>query len=178
MGRIDQVAVLTSFARAAAISTLALKGSRYIPKPLKWIVLFLLALNGRSFPLLWHCKFQSFIFVKLSSVQRSIWTCGGGSSPEACVRTMHLLTPFPSLSTIVFLVKVLPSWIAGIFKQLLIKRYRGKKAHLTRLHRIAPVGERPLDVVEIWKGRAGKWSYDPSALCFGVWKPLFPFIRD
>ncbi|KAF8315827.1 hypothetical protein DL93DRAFT_2078537 [Clavulina sp. PMI_390] len=56
MGRINTTSVAISFARAAAIATLTVKGSRYIPRGLKWVFLFLVALNLRAFPFVWHYR--------------------------------------------------------------------------------------------------------------------------
>jgi hypothetical protein len=57
MGRLDTKALVLAMARAAAISTLTLKTSRHIPRGIKWFILFLVALNIRGFPLVWHGKF-------------------------------------------------------------------------------------------------------------------------
>ena len=61
MGRLDTKALVLAVGRAAAITTLTLKTSRYIPRGIKWFVLFLVALNIRSFPLLWHSELQDLM---------------------------------------------------------------------------------------------------------------------
>ena len=57
MGRLDVKALTLAVARAAAITTLTLRTSGYIPRGIKWFVLFLVALNIRGFPLVWHSEF-------------------------------------------------------------------------------------------------------------------------
>lgn len=56
MGRIDTKALAVTLARATALTVITFKTSRYIPRGLKWLFIFLVALNIRSFPLLWHSK--------------------------------------------------------------------------------------------------------------------------
>lgn len=56
MGRLDTVALVSALARAAAITTVAFKTSRYIPPSLKWLFIFLVSLNIRGFPLVWHSQ--------------------------------------------------------------------------------------------------------------------------
>lgn len=58
MGRIDTLSVASAFVRALALTGLTVKTARYIPRPIKWLVVFLLALNIRGFPLAWHGKFS------------------------------------------------------------------------------------------------------------------------
>lgn len=57
MGRIDTLSVATAFVRALALTGLTVKTAKYIPRPVKWLVVFLLALNVRGFPLAWHGEF-------------------------------------------------------------------------------------------------------------------------
>lgn len=126
MGRLDTKALLLAVGRAAAITTLTLKTSRYIPRGIKWFVLFLVALNRHSFPLLWHSEFQDPMCFFLNKIH------------------------------IFFTVRVLVPWFSGILKQKFVKRTRGRGAHLRRLTSISPVGMNPLDAVETWKSRASQ----------------------
>ena len=54
----NKLALAESFARAAAITAFAFKFSHYIPRSLRAILLFLVALNIRTFPLVWHGEFD------------------------------------------------------------------------------------------------------------------------
>lgn len=56
MGRIDTKQLVLTLARAGAIATLSVKYSARIPRGLKWFFVFLIALNIRGFPILWHCE--------------------------------------------------------------------------------------------------------------------------
>jgi hypothetical protein len=67
MGRVNALALAGTFLRAAAIAGLVLKGSRHIPRTIKWLVLFILALNLRGFPLVWHCQYALFIYMLVSN---------------------------------------------------------------------------------------------------------------
>lgn len=106
MARIDSLSVATSFARAIFLTGLLARTSRYIPRSVKWIVVFLLALNIRNSPLSWHLRFMRPI----------IW---------------------------------------AELKQVFVGRTKGHYARLQRLTTISPLNTHPLDVVEVWKSRAG-----------------------
>jgi hypothetical protein len=56
MGRLNTVALAASVTRAAALASLAVTFSKRIPRQLKWFFVFLIALNIRNFPLVWHCE--------------------------------------------------------------------------------------------------------------------------
>src|SRR6266571_1894955 len=56
MGRANQLMLLESVVRAGVITGTTFTVSRYIPKPLKWFAVFLVALNLRVFPVAWHSE--------------------------------------------------------------------------------------------------------------------------
>jgi len=56
MARLDKVALAGSVTRAAVLASLAVTLSKRIPKQFKWFFVFLIALNIRNFPLIWHCE--------------------------------------------------------------------------------------------------------------------------
>ncbi|KAF8316484.1 uncharacterized protein EI90DRAFT_3158886 [Cantharellus anzutake] len=56
MGRANQLMLLESVVRAGVITGTTFTVSRYIPKPLKWFAVFLVALNLRVFPIAWHIR--------------------------------------------------------------------------------------------------------------------------
>lgn len=64
----NRVALYGALARAVAVTALTFKVSPRIPRAFKWIIVFLLALNIRTFPLAWHCT----LFSNFSKTMHSI----------------------------------------------------------------------------------------------------------
>ena len=140
MAKPNQLMLLESLVRAGVITGATFTASRYVPKQLKWLAVFLIALNLRVFPTWWHGELsQGFFFV-------GVFTFGYSSS--RCVNACH-----PALARILY------PWFRMIWTFWFVQKRGGMVAlnkHLSRVTKEFGYGKHPLDFVERLRLRAGE----------------------